>query len=383
MATVAFRPFTVDVPEADLQDLRDRLARTRWPEAAPAAGWDQGVPLAYVQEVCEHWRTSYDWRVVEGRLNALDQQIATVDGLDVHVLHVRSPEPTARPLLLTHGWPGSVLEFLDVLGPLTDPVAHGGDAADAFHVVAPSLPGYGFSARPDETGWGLERIASAWVELMHALGYERFFAGGGDWGSLLTHTLGIHHAEHLDGVHLTLGVCSPEALMALGDPTEDEQRQIGKLQAYVADENGYAQQQATRPQTLGYGLTDSPAGQAAWILEKFGAWTDSGHDPESVIARDALLDNVSLYWLTATATSSARLYWQSFGGVLASFESLACPVGYSVFPEDLFEFSERWARTRYPDLRYYARPARGGHFASLEQPELFVDEVRAALRPMR
>jgi epoxide hydrolase len=383
VTSVEFRPFTIDVPQEDLVDLRERLARTRWPEPATADGWEQGIPLDYAREVCEHWRTSYDWRVVEGRLNDLDQQLATVDGVDIHLLHVRSPEPTARPLLLTHGWPGSVVEFLDVLGPLTDPVAHGGDAADAFHLVCPSLPGYGFSGKPTGTGWGIERVAAAWVQVMQGLGYGRFLAAGGDWGSLVTHVLGVDHAEHLDGVHLTLGVCDPSALMALGEPTEEEVGQIGRLQAYVTSKNGYAQQQSTRPQSLGYGLADSPAGQASWILEKFGAWTDSGLDPESVIARDVLLDNVSLYWLTNSGASSARLYWESFAGVLAAFEPLGCPVGYSVFPEDLFVFSERWARTRYPDLRYYGTPARGGHFASMEQPELFVEETRAALRPMR
>jgi len=379
------RPFRVEVPEADVEDLRDRLRRTRWPEREPVEDWSQGIPLAYVQEVCETWATTYDWRALESRLNALDQHLVEIDGLDVHAIHVRSPEPDARPLLITHGWPGSVVEFLDVLGPLTDPVAHGGDAADAFHVVCPSLPDYGFSGKPTGTGWGVERIAAAWVELMAAFGYDRFFAQGGDWGSFVTHALGIHHADRLDGVHLNMCVLSPRAFKALGAPTPEEEAQIAKLRAYAADGNGYARQQSTRPQTLGYGLTDSPAGQAAWILEKFAGWTDPGGHPEEAVSRTTLLDNVALYWHTRTAASSARLYWESFGASSAagSSEPLACPVAYSVFPHDIFTASERWARTRYPDLRHYRRLERGGHFAALEQPETFVAEVREGLRPMR
>ncbi|MEV4422023.1 epoxide hydrolase family protein [Patulibacter sp. NPDC049589] len=383
MAATDLRPFTVAVPEADLVDLRERLARTRWPEPATTPGWEQGVPLDVVRDVCAHWATAYDWRRLESRLNALDQRIVTIGGLDVHLLHARSPEPGARPLILTHGWPGSVVEFLDVLGPLTDPVAHGGDAADAFHVVCPSLPGYGFSERPSGPGWSVERIAAAWVELMGALGYDRFLAGGGDWGSFVTHALGVHHPDHVAGVHVTLGVCRVKALLALGEPTAEEQAQLARLRAYAADEDGYARIQASRPQTLGYGLTDSPAGQCAWILEKFGAWTDGDGRPEDTIDRDTLLDNVSLYWLTATAASSARLYRESFGGGATSALPLRVPVGYTVFPADLFAYSERWARTRYPDLRHYAVAPRGGHFASLEQPGIFVDEVRTALRTMR
>ena len=382
MADVSFRPFQVAVPDADLEDLRERLRRTRWPEAEPVHDWGQGMPLDYLQELCAWWAEEWDWRDVEARLNAHEQRIATVDGLDVHLLHVRSPEPDARPLVMTHGWPGSVLEFLDVLGPLTDPVAHGGRAEDAFEVVCPSLPGYGFSARPTEPGWGVERIAAAWTAIMRGLGHDRFLVQGGDWGSFVAHALARNHADACLGVHLNLGIAGRRALKGLGDPTDEEREQAARIDHYAAQENGYAQQQSTKPQTLGYALTDSPAGQCAWIVEKFRTWTDCDGHPENAVSRKTLLDNVGLYWLTATAASSARLYWESFREA-GRFVPLRVPVGYSVFPHDITAFSERWARTSYPDLRHSRRLERGGHFAALEQPALFVDEVRAAFDAMR
>lgn len=382
MADVTFRPFQIAVPDADLEDLRERLRRTRWPDAEPVDDWSQGVPLAYLQELCAWWAEEWDWRDVEARLNAHEQRIATVDGLDVHLLHVRSPEPGARPLVMTHGWPGSVLEFLDVLGPLTDPVAHGGRAEDAFEVVCPSLPGYGFSARPAEPGWGVERIAAAWTAIMRGLGHDRFLVQGGDWGSFVAHALARNHPDACLGVHLNLGIAGRRALKELGEPTDEEREQAARIAHYAAQENGYAQQQSTKPQTLGYALTDSPAGQCAWIVEKFRTWTDCDGHPENAVPRRVLLDNVGLYWLTATAASSARLYWESFREAGRSVP-LEVPVGYSVFPHDITAFSERWARTSYPDLRHYGRLERGGHFAALEQPGLFVDEVRAAFDAMR
>jgi epoxide hydrolase len=375
-------PFTAAIPEAELDDLRERLARTRWPEAEPVDDWSQGIPLEYLREVCEYWRTGYDWRGFEKRLNRYDQRIATIDGLDIHLLHVRSPEPGARPLIVTHGWPGSVAEHLDVIDALADPAAHGGDPADAFHVVVPSLPGYGFSGKPGRAGWGVGRTADAWVELMRRLGYPRFLAQGGDWGSFVTTAVAARHPDRLAGMHLNLAICDPQRLTALGEPTAQEQRQLAGFEHYLAWENGYSQQQSTRPQTLGYGLVDSPAGQCGWILEKFKAWTDCDGHPENVISRDRLLDNISLYWFTATGASSARMYWESFREILGDFSPVTVPTAYSAFPKDLFTASERWARTRYPDLRYYSEPAAGGHFASFEQPALFVEEVRAGLRGM-
>lgn len=380
---VAFSPFVAAVPEEALEDLRRRLRATRWPDAEPVDDWSQGVPLAYLQDVCATWAETYDWRRAEARLNAFEQTIATVDGVDVHVVRARSPEPDARPLLLTHGWPGSVLEFLDVLGPLSDPVAHGGDAADAFDVVCPSLPGYGFSGRPTEPGWGVERIAEAWTAIMAALGHDRFLAQGGDWGSAVTHRLATAHAERVVGVHVNMPACSAKALRALGELTDEEREQLAGQEHYAREENGYAQQQMTRPQTLGYALADSPVGQCAWILEKFRTWTDCDGHPENAIDRDVLLDTVSLYWLTNTATSSARLYWESFALRGPRPQPVEVPAGYTLYPKDIWCVSERWARTRYLDLRHYVRAPRGGHFAAMEEPAFFVDDLRTAFRAMR
>lgn len=383
MPPVALRPFTAAVPQEALDDLRRRLRSTRWPEAEPVDDWSQGVPLEYLRQVCATWAEEHDWRAAEARLNAHEQHLATVDGLNLHVLHVPSPEPHARPLVLTHGWPGSVFEFLDVVGPLSDPAAHGGDPADAFHVVVPALPGYGFSGKPRETGWGIERIAAAWVGLMAALGYDRFLAQGGDWGSVVTHRLATAHADRVLGIHVNLPSCSPRALLALGEPTEEEREQLGRLERYAAEEDGYAQEQATKPQTLGYALADSPVGQCAWILEKFRTWTDCDGHPENAVSREALLDTVSLYWLTNSGASSARLYRESFGRRGPKPEPVEVPAGYTLFPKEIFAASERWARTRYRDLRHYSQVPSGGHFAATEQPAVFVDELRAAFRTMR
>lgn len=376
-------PFTANVPEAALDDLRERLGRTRWPEAQTVDDWSQGIPLNYVQDVCSYWADGYDWRRLEAKLNAFGQGMTTIDGLDIHYVHAPSPEPNAKPLIIIHGWPGSIVEHLDIIEPLRNPVAHGGSAEDAYHVVVPSLPGYGFSGKPTSTGWSVERIGAAWVELMTRLGYQRFYVQGGDWGAGIAATMGYQQTEAVEGVHVNLALCSPEELLKLGEPTPEEMAQLGKFQNYLDWESGYSQQQSTRPQTLGYGLTDSPAGQCAWILEKFKAWTDCDGHPENVISRDTMLDNISLYWFTATATSSARLYWESFKGLLADFTPVTVPAAYSCFPEDLFTMTERWARTRFVDLRYYSQPARGGHFPSLEQPQSFVTEVRNGLRSLR
>ena len=374
-------PFRVDVPEQALDDLRRRLAATRWPEAETVDDWSQGVPLAYLQELCAHWRDAYDWRVVERRLNALPQLRANLDGLWIHALHVRSPHDDALPLVLTHGWPGSVLEFLDVVGPLTDPAAHGGDAADAFHVVCPSLPGYGFSDKADRPGWSTKRIAGAWAELMERLGYERYGAHGGDWGSPITMLLAHAAPERLAGIHLTMPVAPARAVAELGELTSAEQRAMADYAEHLRWGTGYSKQQSTRPQTLGYGLTESPAGQCAWIVEKFAAWMDCDGRPENVLTRDGLLDGVSLYWLTASAASSARLYWESFGDT--DIAPIEVPAGCSIFPKELFRMPRRLAERRLRDLRHWNELDRGGHFPALERPGVLVDELRAFFRPLR
>ena len=370
-------PFPVSVPEADLVDLRERLARTRWPDAEPVDDWSQGIPLAYTQELCAHWRDGYDWRRCEARLNELGSFRTTIDGVDVWFLHARSPHPDATPLVMTHGWPGSVWEFHRVIGPLTDPVAHGGDAADAFHVVCPALPGYGFSSPPREVGWGIGRIADAWVQLMARLGYERFAAQGGDWGAMVTTQLALRHPDRLLGVHLNMPIAAPTA----DEPTPAELEALAGFDHYQRWEAGYSTQQSTRPQTLGYGLADSPAGQLAWIVEKFWAWTDCDGHPEQAVARDDLLDNVMLYWLPNRGASSARLYWESFRDV--NLDPVTVPTGCSIFPREIFRMSRRWAEGRFRDLRHFGELERGGHFAAFEQPEVFVSEVRAAFAAMR
>jgi pimeloyl-ACP methyl ester carboxylesterase len=373
--------FRLDVPEADLDDLRERLARTRFPERETVADWSQGIPLAYVKELCEYWRDGYDWRRVEARLNAIGQLRTEIDGLGIHFLHARSPHPGALPLLLTHGWPGSVVEFFKVIGPLVDPPAHGGDAADAFDVVCPSLPGYGFSDKPSEPGWGVPRIAAAWAQLMARLGYERYGAQGGDWGAAITTQLAVDHNEHLAGIHLNMLIVPPGELEALGELTDRERAAAADFAHFRRWDAGYSKQQSTRPQTLGYGLVDSPAAQCAWIIEKFRAWTDCDGHPENVLSRDELLDNVMLYWLPGTGASSARLYWESYRKW--DFTPITVPTGCSIFPKEIRRPSRRWAEHRFTDLRHWNELDRGGHFAAFEQPELFVDELRAFFRHIR
>jgi len=376
----AITPFQIEIPEADLDDLRGRLVRTRWPEPETVDDWTQGVPLGYVRELCEYWRDGYDWRACEASLNAFPQFRTNIDGLDIHFLHVRSPQEGAQPLVLTHGWPGSIVEFRKVIGPLTDPVSHGADPADAFHVVCPSLPGYGFSGKPTRPGWGVEHTADAWDQLMIRLGYESYGAQGGDWGAGVTAAIGLRHADHVAGIHLNMVVARPDPA-TMNDLTEQEESALAGLKYYRDWDSGYSKEQSTRPQTIGYGLVDSPAGLCAWIIEKFWAWTDCDGDPANVLSRDEMLDNVMLYWLTAAGASSARLYWESFGRPLTG--PVQVPVGCSVFPREIFRASRRWAQKQFPDLRYWNEPAKGGHFAAFEQPALFVDEVRAAFRTFR
>ncbi len=378
------QPFEVRIDSAEVADLRDRLTRTRWPERETVDDWSQGVPLAYARELCGHWADGYDFGLAD-RVNAFPQFRATLggrgsDGLGIHFLHVRSPEPGALPLVLTHGWPGSIVEFLKVLGPLTDPRAHGGDPADAFHVVAPSLPGFGWSDKPAAPGWNVERIARAWVELMALLGYDRYGAQGGDWGATVTDRLGQQSPEGLVGIHVNMAAVRPDK-DALGDLTTAEQRALDDLAEHAAHGTGYSAQQSTRPQTLGYGITDSPAGQCAWIAEKFWTWTDNDGHPESAISRDDMLDNISTYWFTATATSSARLYWESF--TRRNTDPVQVPSGISIYPREIIRPSRRWAERRYTDLRWYETLERGGHFAAFEQPDSFVDQLRGFFRTLR
>jgi pimeloyl-ACP methyl ester carboxylesterase len=375
----AITPFLVEIDDDQVEDLRSRLARTRWPEPEPVTDWSQGVPVAYLKGLCEYWAGEYDMRRLADRLNAWPQFRTEIDGLGVHFIHARSPHPQAIPLLVTHGWPGSVVEFLKVIGPLVDPPAVGGEAADAFHVVCPSLPGYGFSDKPAETGWGIGRTAAAWAELMSRLGYERYVAQGGDWGSSVTMALAARAPRNVQGIHLNFAVAAQEAV---GEPTPEEAEGIAALKEFQATGNGYAVEQATRPQTVGYGLVDSPAAQCAWIVEKFMAWSDCDGDPANSFSRDELLDNVTLYWLTASAASSARLYWESFHAEFTAptLPQIPVPTAYTRFPKEIVLLSERLVRTRFPDLRYFGRAERGGHFAALEVPDLYVAELRAGIR---
>jgi pimeloyl-ACP methyl ester carboxylesterase len=372
------RPFKIAVPQATLDDLKARLANARWPEKETVDDWDQGVPLAYAQELATYWARDYDWRRIESRLNAHPNFLATVDGLDIHFLHIRSDNVAARPLVLTHGWPGSVLEFLDVIAPLS---------AD-YHLVIPSLPGYGFSGKPTEAKWSVEHIAAGWDALMAALGYDRYFAQGGDWGSAVTCAIGGNHGDRCAGIHVNMIVGQPDPA-TMSDLTDDEKAYLARFGWYRAKDNGYSTQQATRPQTIGYALADSPVGQMCWIVEKCHGWTDCGHQPggqsigghpEKALSRDAMLDTVSLYWLTNSAASSARLYWHSFAQF--GFGEIHVPTGCSLFPNEIMRLSRRWAEGRYKNIVYWNELDKGGHFAAWEQPDLFVAEVRAAFARM-
>jgi epoxide hydrolase len=369
--------FRIEVPDAELDDLRDRLRGTRWPERETVDDWSQGVPLEYLKELCHHWASEYDWRATEARLNALPQFRTEIDGLGIYFIHVRSGRPDAIPLVMTHGWPGSIVEFLRVIGPL----------ADDFHLVLPSLPGYGFSDKPEAPGWRVERIADAWAALMARLGYDRYGAQGSDWGTSISAVLGQRDREHVLGIHLMPPLAPPDP-DTFDDLTQAERAALDDLERASEWESGYSQEHATRPQTIGYSLTDSPAGLAAWIVEKFQAWTDCDGHPENAITRDELLDNLMLYWLPRTGASSARLYWESIrqvnewiGGAVT--DSVDVPTGCSIFPKEIQRPSRRWAAKRFVDIRHWNELDRGGHFAAFEQPDLFVDEVRAFFRQLR
>jgi pimeloyl-ACP methyl ester carboxylesterase len=384
-ASAELTPFRLDIPQSALDDLHRRLADTRWPDqpapATPAdGGWALGPPADYLRELAGYWRDKYDWGAAEARINAFPQVTTEIDGARVHFLHVRSAEPTAVPLILTHGWPGSIVEYLDLIGPLTDPAAHGGDPADAFDVVCPSLPGYGFSGKPTETSWGVDRIGQAWITLMGRLGYSRYGAQGGDWGSMVTASIGRQDPDHVAGIHLNMPVAAPDP-ETFGDLTPFEKQALDDLSRHRKDGTGYSKEQSTKPQTLGYGLADSPAGQCAWIVEKFYEWTDCHGHPENAVARDALLDNVLVYWLSNAGASSGRLYWESFTGI--DMSEISVPMGASIFPKEIIRISQRWAAKRFTDIRSWNELERGGHFAALEQPDAFVNEVRSFFRLVR
>ena len=386
-ARSAIRPFRAEFPEEALDDLRRRLAAMRLPPREVVEDAAQGVQSATIQELCRFWAAEYDFARLATRLNALPQFTTEIDGVDIHFIHVRSQHPDALPLIISHGWPGSIIEFLKVIGPLTDPTAHGAGAADAFHVVCPSLPGYGFSDKPTAPDWGVERIASAWTVLMARLGYERYGAQGSDWGTSVSASLGQQDAAHVAGIHLTPPLAPPDP-ETFDDLTERERAALASLEHAAESQSGYSQEQATKPQTIGYALVDSPAALCAWIIEKFQAWTDCDGRLENVLTRDELLDNLMLYWLPRTGASSARLYWESLGQVNewisgAVRDTVDVPTGCSIFPKELQRPSRRWAEKRFLDVRYWNEPARGGHFAAFEQPDLFVEEVRTFFRLVR
>lgn len=376
------RPFELAVPDAELDDLYRRIDATRWPEREAVDDWSQGTPLAALQELVAYWRSGYDWRRCEARLNAFGQFKTEIDGLDIHFIHARSPHEGAMPLILTHGWPGSVIEFMDVIGPLTDPVAHGGKAEDAFHVVAPSLPGYGFSGKPAQAGWGVERVGKAWAELMGRLGYERWVAQGGDWGAIVTVVMGSQAPDGLAAIHTNMPLVKP-APEDKDDPSPEARQAIEAGLEYSRWDSGYSKIQSTRPQTVGYGLVDSPVAQAGWIYEKMWAWTDNNGSPEDALTRDAMLDNIMLYWLPATGASSARMYWESFGTLGSSNLQVDLPTGVSTFPREISKTPRRWAERILRNITYWNDCDRGGHFAAWEQPEIFVDELRKFFALMR
>ncbi|WP_405425772.1 epoxide hydrolase family protein [Micromonospora sp. NBC_00617] len=384
------KPFRIDIPQAAVDDLRRRLADTRWPADSPAEDWSRGVPATYLRELVEYWRTGYDWRAAETRLNSFPQFTTEVGGTTVHFLHVRSPEPDATPMIITHGWPGSFAEFTDIIGPLTDPRAHGGDPATACHLVIPTIPGFGFSGPPSGPGWTMPRVAAAWAELMAGLGYERYVVQGGDFGAWISLVLaGLDH-EHVIGAHVNFLPTPPS-----GDPadlaglTEVEAGRLGLLMNYVDDQSGYMKIQATRPQTLAYALNDSPVGQLAWIVEKLHEWSDSTKAPEEAIDRDRILTNVMLYWLTGTGASSAHFYYDN-AELLPIAKTpppppppLPVPLGVAIFPRDPGQPVRRFAERGFPNIVQWTEFERGGHFAAMEQPDLLVGDLRSFVATLR
>lgn len=391
----SIRPYRIHVDEAQLTDLKKRIAATRWPDKETVHDVSQGVQLAQVQALVKYWGSGYDWRKAEAKLNALPEFITTIDGVDIQFIHVRSPNPNAMPLLLTHGWPGSQFEFLKTIGPLTDPVAYGGKVEDSFDVIIPSIPGHGFSGKPTELGWGPDRVAKAWDVLIKRLGYTHYVSQGGDHGSVISDALGRLNPPGLLGIHLNMPATIPPELVKpinSGDPapdglTEPERKAFDSLSTFFGRNAAYGAMMVTRPQTIGYLLADSPTGTAAWMYEKIAAWTDSDGQPERVLTRDEMLDDISLYWLTNAGASSSRFYWENnnnnFSAAAQNTASIKVPVAITVFPHEIYQAPKSWAQRAYPSLSYYNQVNKGGHFASWEQPQLFSEELREAFRPLR
>lgn len=378
------KPFRIDVPQATLDDLKRRLAATRWPDQLDGADWEYGTELGYLQELCAYWRDRFDWRAQERSLNANDQFRTPIDGVDLHFIHQRSKAPGAFPLVITHGWPGSIAEFMKIIGPLTDPAAHGGRAEDAFHVVCPSIPGYGFSGIPRERGWDVKRVAQAVARLMAELGYARYGAQGGDWGSAVTAWLGALDEAHVAGIHMNMVAVEPPpgANNAMSGLTKEEVQGLLEREKFGKREVGYRQIQSTKPQTLGYGLNDSPSGLAAWIVEKFRTWSDCGGDVESVFTREELLTNVMIYWVTQTITSSTRLYYETRVTKAFRPQKVKVPTACAIFPRELYCPPRAWVERVY-NIQRWTPMAAGGHFAAMERPAELVEDIRAFFRPLR
>lgn len=371
------RPFKIDIPTADIENLQTRLRQTRWPEAETVDDWSQGVPLSYQQAFCRYWADDYRWYDTQERLNRFPQYKTEIDGLDIHFIHLKSEHKDATPLIITHGWPGSIVEFHKVIDPLTNPEQYGGQPEDAFHIVCPSLPGYGFSGKPARTGWGIPKIAEAWDELMNRLGYASYYAQGGDWGSAVTTAIGIQDKGSCASIHVNMPNAGATKA-ARENPDDADKAALAGALFYQQWDSGYSKQQSTRPQTLGYGLADSPVGQAAWILEKMYQWSDCNGHPENVLTRDEMIDNIMLYWLTNSGASSARLYWESFNKAFGDEQAatVQLPTGVSSFPKEIVRTPRSWAETRYKNILYWNDLDKGGHFAAFEQPALFVEEMR-------
>ena len=383
-AMASIEPFRIAVPDADIDDLRTRLRDARWPDQLPDSGWDYGADYEYLKPLARYWADTYDWRAHEAELNRFPGFLTEIQGQRIHFLHVRSPHADALPLVLTHGWPGSISEFARCIDPLVNPTAHGGTAADAFHVVVPSLPGYGWSGPTTEPGWNVRRTASAWAELMARLGYTRYGAQGGDWGSFVTRHLADLDAEHLCGIHVNMmSAMPPGNADDLADLSPREQAQLARTQDYMSSGSGYVAIQSTRPQTLAYGLNDSPIGLLSWIIEKFWAWADHDGHPEDAVSRDELLTNVSIYWFTQTAGSSARMYYESItSGAVSPPDITTVPLGVGWYPDEILMARRRWIEAKN-NLVYWYEADRGGHFAAMEEPATFVDDVRAFFRLVR
>jgi pimeloyl-ACP methyl ester carboxylesterase len=387
--------FHIDIPRAALTDLRQRILATRWPDMETVGDQSQGVKLKQIKSLVQYWGTGYDWRNVEAKLNALPQFTTVIDGLDIHFIHVRSRHTNALPIIITHGWPGSILEVINTIGPLTDPTAYGGRAGDAFDVVIPSMPGYGFSGKPNGTGWGVERIGKAWDVLMKRLGYKNYVSQGGDWGSVVANAMGRQAPAGLLGIHVNMPATVPaDVAKALknGDPAPaalsgKEKAAFNSLSHLYSRGGGYAGMMVTRPQTLGYGLTDSPVGLAAFFLDKFNDWTYSGGDAGQSLTKDQMLDDITLYWLTNTAASSSQLYWENnnnnFNAVEQRTAEISVPVAITVFPGEIYQAPRSWAERSYKKLIYFNEVRKGGHFASWEEPQLFAEELRAAFKSLR